>query len=370
MKIRRIALSLTLAMITLTARAALTEDTSSETDADIPGGITLGIHANDMRARGLADAMIPIWQNEDTLIFFNPRVSFNDAGEEELNIGMGWRGLFADDTLILGANAFYDTRWSSYNNRFDQVGAGLELLSSWFDARVNYYYPDDKQELIEEIQTVEEETTTAVYTRTPYLDGSTILQDRLTVMDTTTTTRWWEMYETALEGFDAEIGARLPVLTNFATTRIFIGYQSFDNPFGGDLEGLKGRAEMRFGESLLLDVEVFENEELNEAKFFAGVRLRLPFSIGNLVSGENPFEKASQHFRPRSSSLASRLGEMVIRDMNVRLTGSRSAENPNRGTQTTTQTSSTEILTIGEIIPPAEQPPEEEPPEEEPPIKD
>jgi hypothetical protein len=46
----------------------------------------------------------------------------------------------ADAQLIVGANTFHDSRWSAHNNRFEQVGAGFELLSSWIDARFTYYY--------------------------------------------------------------------------------------------------------------------------------------------------------------------------------------------------------------------------------------
>ena len=37
--------------------------------ADSVGGITIGAH-------GMADAVIPLWQNEEGVVFFNPRISF------------------------------------------------------------------------------------------------------------------------------------------------------------------------------------------------------------------------------------------------------------------------------------------------------
>ena len=105
--------------------------------------------------------------------------------------------------------------------------------------------------------------------------------------------------------------------------------------------------------SLLFFRPFFSNEVLNRADFIAGIRMRLPFSIGNLVSGDNPFEGACAAFRTQPQPVAARLGEMVIRDMNVRLGNSR--ETVTTTSSTTTSTFYDEI--IEEIPPP---PPEEQ----------
>jgi len=352
---------ITLLALTAGIVAHAVPEGATEATSDVPGGLTIGVHANDQRVRGMGDALIPVWQNNEGLVFINPRVSFNDDGEEEVNIGAGYRRLVADDTLIMGANLYYDTRWSMFNNRFGQVGAGLEILSSWIDARANYYYPDDKEETISSHTEESTASSTAVFLGTPIVQGRTTVVPRTFVIENTTTTRLLEVFETALEGFDAEIGARLPILTNLAATRLFIGYQSFDNPFGEDLEGIKGRLEIRIGEGLLIDAEVVEDEVLNRADFIAGVRVRLPFSIGNLVSGDNPFEGACAAFKTQPEHLPSRLGEMVMRDMNVRLGNSR--ETVTTTTSTTSHSWREDIVTEEPPPPPEEPPP---PPQDEP----
>lgn len=354
---------LTLVTITLGLAAHAAEPVAvaggaAEDEAAVPGGITFGVHANDQRVRGMGDALVPVWQGDGSLVFINPRVSFNDDGEEEFNFGAGWRGLVADDAIILGGNLYYDTRWSMFNNRFEQVGAGIEILSNWVDARANYYYPDDKREVISSRSESTSASSTTAHFGAPYRQGSATVFPRAFVTETTTTTRWFEMFETALEGFDAEIGARLPILEELAATRLFVGYQSYENPFGDDLEGFKGRLEIRVGEGLLIDAEIFEDEILNRADFFAGIRVRLPFSIGNLVSGDNPFEGARAAFQSQPQHLASRLGEMVMRDMNVRLGNSGSTENTDKTTQTTDASRREDDI----IVP---DPPEEEEEEED-----
>ena len=352
MKTLRTTLSVIILAITQVAVFAESEVAAPDDLLVNSGAITLGLHGNDRGVRGMGDAFIPVSPLESGLLFINPRVSLNDDGEEEFNFGVGVRSLVFDDQMILGGNVFYDTRWSTYNNRFEQVGAGLEMLSRWFDARANYYYPDDKKDVTASSTTTSSSSSTRTSLGTPFVSGSSILQRRRRVTETTTTTRTFETYETALEGFDAEVGARVPVLTDLATTRVFVGYQRYETPFGSDLDGWKGRVEVRIGEGLLLDAEVFENELLNQADFFVGARLRLPFSAGNLLSGKNPFEGASEAFKPAPTVLAARLGEMVVRDMNIRLDGSSSIENPSKGSETTDQVSRTDILTIGTVPPP------------------
>ena len=52
--------------------------------------------------------------------------------------------------VILGANAYYDAHFSAANNRLDQFGLGLELLSKNIDARVNWYDADPARQVVDE----------------------------------------------------------------------------------------------------------------------------------------------------------------------------------------------------------------------------
>ncbi|MFT5241954.1 MAG: hypothetical protein ACI9OU_002047 [Candidatus Promineifilaceae bacterium] len=356
MKLKQLVVGFWLSVVVCFSATALHAQTEDFPLVNI-GGIMLGVHGSDTQTRGMADAVLPLWHNEDALVFLNPRVSFNDDHEEEFNIGLAVRKLVADGQLIVGVNGFYDSRSSTHNNRFEQVGGGIELLSSWVDVRANFYYPDDEQKVISSRETTEVSSTRRASTGAPYVSGTAILQDRTTVTRTTTTARLFEEFEAALEGFDAEIGVRVPVFEEHVTTRVFVGYQDFDNPFGDDKEGVKGRIEIQLGDGFLVDAEVFENEDLNHTEFFVGVRVRVPFSIANLIAGKNPFEGTRDAFRPRPSVLSSRLGEMVIRDMNIRLGGSTEMENVGSTSSSTRETSRTETDVIGVVPPPPPPPP-------------
>ena len=68
-------------------------------------------------------------------IFNQTSINTHD-GDETINIGFGTRRLLNDNTLILGANTFYDHQLTESHER---VGVGAEAISSMFDVRGNYY---------------------------------------------------------------------------------------------------------------------------------------------------------------------------------------------------------------------------------------
>ena len=68
-------------------------------------------------------------------IFNQTSINTHD-GDETINFGFGTRKLLNDNTLILGANTFYDHQLTESHKR---VGAGAEVITSIFDVRANYY---------------------------------------------------------------------------------------------------------------------------------------------------------------------------------------------------------------------------------------
>ena len=68
-------------------------------------------------------------------IFNQTSINTHD-GDETINIGFGTRRLLNDNTLILGANVFYDQQFTENHKR---TGAGVEAITSMFDVRGNYY---------------------------------------------------------------------------------------------------------------------------------------------------------------------------------------------------------------------------------------
>ncbi len=256
-----------------------------------PGRLSLGGRfSGDVREFTL-DALVPVWQPKDSIVFVDLRCSFLESLEQEVNAGLVVRHLLQEPSLILGFNTYYDTRWTEENNTFDQVGVGVELLSSWVDFRANYYLPlTDKKTLSESTET------------SSRIDGNSLI----------TTTTQLRTYEEALDGYDVELGVWLPYLSRRMPTAVFVGYYDFSSRYEYDVAGLRLRAESRVHPNITLDAEWFEDVDLNRTEFFVGFRVHLPIDFWNGMGGARPANASGV------VPLESRMGDMVNRDFRIR----------------------------------------------------
>ena len=69
-------------------------------------------------------------------VFFNQNSLNLHDNDQTINIGFGHRSLLNEDKVILGVNAFVDY---SFDEQHQRQGAGIEVISSVFDLRGNYY---------------------------------------------------------------------------------------------------------------------------------------------------------------------------------------------------------------------------------------
>ncbi len=301
------------------------EVSSAENERDLPAGrLTFGGEFRQSEFEGFADALIPLVATETGLVFLNPRTSITDRSEEEYNLGLGYRHLFADRNLILGGNIFYDYRDTRFGNTYHQLGLGVEMLTPWVDARANYYRPERKTFLADtmEVETVQESRRRVSTFGDLYAEGNAIRQDETVrnITTTTTTKQTFEMFEQAVEGFDAEIGVKFPMpeAVENVEVRLFGGYYYFDSRLGDDIKGAKARLEVRALPSLFLDAGWYENKDLTGSDFYVGARINVPFDLYNLAQGRNPFAGARDGFRHTPRPFAARMTEMVMRDLHVR----------------------------------------------------
>lgn len=293
---------------------------AAEEAADWPQvALTLGAQGGEGEFESFADILVPVYLTEKGLWLVNPRASMTDNDEEEANIGLIYRHLFEERNVIVGGNVYYDSRWTMHDNRFDQLGLGLEVLTEWVDARANLYLPDDDEELVDRFTDQTVQTSVKEYWDEPYATGHEIRQNGTRVTTRTTTTFLFERFEQAREGWDAEIGLKLPGIDDFAEVRVFGGYYSWESQYSGreDIEGFKGRLEARILPILYADVQVFEDKELNGTDWYVGGRINLPFDSQALANGDNPFAGAKEDMKRREQRFADRLFEMVIRDVKI-----------------------------------------------------
>ncbi len=338
-----------------------------ETTAHASTGLRMG----DSTVEGFADFLVPLVERGHGVLLVNPRFSLRDEGETQASLGLVWRTWLPDANVVIGANAWLDSRRSRHGNRFNQAGLGLELLGEHVDARVNWYDADNDPAIAGEFATrevatrtevsdwrdvsirreidvdVDERVSSEVIGATdpgygePYGRDHTVLQDiehdvtrridserivtttttehrtvrttRATQRFTTTTDRLFRRYEAAMDGFDAEIGVKLPLSDRAPEVRVFAGYYDFDNPYGDDLSGYKGRIEMRAGPYFTFDAEVFDDDRLNGTDYFVGFRLHVP------LYGRDTWRKFREGVRGAASRsvVERRFSDMVMRDVRV-----------------------------------------------------
>lgn len=273
-----------------------------------PGSITLGGQFSEDLSSGFADILMPVWQPGGHMFFFNPRVFGTDDELERYSVGGGWRWVLPQHEIIVGANAYWDHLDSPNGFEYEQLGVGAEVLTRWVDARFNYYLPEDDVNRTGESDFETEDLGS-------HRDGDFIVHEQRSKWS------WSSVTEAALEGYYAEAGFLVPGLDKYAELRFFGGYYHYETAQAGtwerSFEGFKGRAELRLPPAVTLDVEYVEDEEIMGGNWTGGIRVTVPFEIGNIFRCRNPFEGIGEMFRPRQRAFAERMSEMVIRSPRV-----------------------------------------------------
>ena len=315
----------------------------------VPGIIGTGVKANDAYVDGSFFITVPAWSSigrdgwlEGDVIFLEPYTSWGEQGEVVASLGLGWRHLFSqqgvgavlqhdghqanliEEGAFVGANLFVDMLDTQFDNRFWQLGFGLEAGTRYLEARANYYLPLSDRQVAEEIRTrqsVQQRSTLTEYDD-PFATGHTIQQDVTvsSLLTTTTIERLFRRYEDGMEGWDAEVALLLPWVDRWMDVKLIGGYYAFDNqPFGpqaggtGNVEGWKAGIEVRPVPAVALHATWYEDERFVGSDWLVGVRLEIPFEAGDLGDGKGLWGRVADAFRPRRRHLAERMAEPVRR---------------------------------------------------------
>lgn len=195
------------------------------------------------------NGFLPLLQDAgNSLTFLDARFLLANDAAVGANVGLGYRLFSETFNSVVGAYVFYDNR-DTGNRSFNQVSGGFEVLGPW-DFRTNWYVPvgEDRKVTQEGI----------VGTR---FSGQNILVDR------------FRRLESAMAGFDMEVGAALPRLGNLL--RAYAGYYYLGAEGDQDAWGVKGRVEGRLTDMLTLHLSV-QNDRLFETNLTAGVAVTMP----------------------------------------------------------------------------------------------
>ncbi len=263
------------------------------------GDITAGINGADDNWDSYIDFMLPLAAKETSFLFLAPRASMTGkslfgSDANEFSIGTGYRQYldkYFKGGVILGINAYYDTRNTELGNSYQQAGAGLEFLSEYLDFRANAYIPFGHGET--------------------YLGKYYDIPTQHHIAAT-------YYYESSMKGMDSEVGVKLPVPDWAGELRVYGGYYYFTAEKSEDVKGFKGRAEYRPFNIVRLNYALYETDSFNGSSWQAGADIKIPFDFRNFLRGKSPFAGLWKYIKTKPLPLKNRIGEMVMRDMYVR----------------------------------------------------
>lgn len=241
------------------------------------------------RSLGEADVFFPLAQDDDTLLFGNLRARLDDDSSSEANIGLGLRHMLRTG-WNLGGYAYFDRRRSDADNYFSQITIGAEALSEDWDLRANGY-----------IAVGDREHAAAGFAGASITGTTIVLQSGL---------------EKSMQGFDAELGWRVPVFTRDDTQqlRFYAGGYHFSGDDVSDISGPRLRAELVFdeipalwqGSRFSLGAE-WQHDDPRGSQGFVTARLRVPLQ----GAGSSNKTLAAQTVMER------RMTAPVVRDIDI-----------------------------------------------------
>ena len=249
------------------------------------------------RDLGEAGIFVPLYQNDNSMIFTDIRARIDNNSSSEGNFGLGFRKLTQND-IIFGGYAFYDRRRTSNANVFHQATLGAEVLTENIEGRINVYIPEGGSQ-----------DTGAATTRTN-LSGGNIQFQNLGAPQ-----------ERALPGFDAEFGYGWNLDANWDVWAYGGGYY-FDASGYDEVAGPRGRIELTrhnlpfLGQNskFTLGAEA-QTDDVRGDQIFGLARLRIPFNSFNNTA-------------PPSSNLSDlekRMVSRIYRDVDI-VAGQKDAE--------------------------------------------
>jgi hypothetical protein len=273
------------------------------------------------RNLGEGDLFAPLAQNDSTLLFGNVRARFDDADSLEGNFGLGVRHMLASG-WNLGAYGYYDRRKTGFDNYFSQATFGVEALGRDFDFRANAYLP-----LGEQVKT---------FGFTP--GGATFASIVGTTIQVATLGAAFRE-ERALQGFDAEVGWRVPIWSadDSKALRLYAGMFRFEDSTVKEIIGPRLRAELAMyevphlweGTRLTLGAE-FQHDDVRGSQGFGLVRLSVPLGT--------PARSAKLTAQER------RMTDRIVRDVDI-VTQAASRRAPSI-VETATKTSGNQPITV------------------------
>lgn len=268
------------------------------------GKLSIELKAGSDREIATLDALVPLWQRPDRLLFGDVRLVDTSGSGIEGNLGLGFRKIEQNSQYFggewaWGVYGFLDRRKTPNDNYFSQTTVGAELFTDNWALRGNIYSPERDGHV--------------VATSTTGLAGfnGITLNGTALVLEQSSGQQVLEAREYALPGVDVEVGRRFD-LGDRQEFWLYGGYFNFDRSNSPEIAGPRVRAEYRqydvfniVGSEISIGAEV-QQDDIRDNEEFITARLRIPFGGGGSKKRGHIF-----------SNIERRITEYVVRDVDV-----------------------------------------------------
>jgi hypothetical protein len=238
---------------------------------------TIELSTRNSKKRNITEIgyMQPVWGNDNFLSLVDLKLKVDNSKSKEVNLGFAIRYNF-DDRVVLGFYNYFDHRRTGNNFIVNGWTTGVEALSKYVDARVNFYVPENKKKKI-----------THNYKKRAELQGT-----RLYAVS------GGHEYEYALKGYDIEIGGPIfgfsDNLNEKFGTKIFVAKYDFRNKNTKSITGTRFRLQQSLGSMQLgnnsldftLNAET-QYDKIRKRQNFVGLGAKLTFD-NNTKNKKNP----------------------------------------------------------------------------------
>ncbi len=250
-----------------------------------------GFHGNGGQTLGTADLVYPLWQTPHNLFFTDLRGLKRTGPTIEGNFGLAYRQMNAAESWLWGLHGFYDLRRTQYANDFQQFNLGAEFKTLYWDVDGNYYNP--------------------IGTRTKSVAALNQAGTRPSDLgDGFVNFYYLPGAESALAGFDAQVGYSLPFYTPIT---VYGGGYDFYGAGVKTIAGPRGRVawtvsnpfhmQENFWKNFFNQVTVesmVQHDRVRGTDWYVGLRLRMAFGEYHNVTG-----------------LGQRMTDYIYRDLDV-----------------------------------------------------
>ncbi len=182
------------------------------------------------------NAFLPYFIEENALLFASGGGLVTYNGRGGANVGVGWRYYMQDIDRVVGLSAWYD--FDAGNARsYNQIGLSFESLGRYFDLRLNGYVPIGQDQNV---------LSTTLAGPIQFVQNQLRLQS---LADT----------ETAMTGFDSEIGGPMPLLGRYGLSGYAGFYYFTSHSNHTDLTGVSGRLAWQVNEDTTVGFQVTDD---------------------------------------------------------------------------------------------------------------